>query len=339
MSSTFQVWQRKISLHGAAIQISCAVQRLIPQCERVLRPFVAPDLPATSAMSIGIIRPFDELDVLRHVSSRARRLPASDPWLELYQDGERFWMVDERWGIGEINLLKGQWRSWVLPGSTMDPFHLAEASLLWPLAQILRPRRVHLVPAASVVRGGWGILLLSPFSLEPELGRLIKCGYRVIGQRWTALREREGTVEMLHLPGLVEKGKSVTSRRRGTGSAVQWLDLNREYAGCSEKSALCHAVLMAEPGRRSAPKFVDLAIPEAQEQLKRLWPIVDIHPSAGAGKLANRLAQMCRCASVQLSHDAADLALMLESARTSEPQGSPRVTILTSDMQRTQRAA
>jgi hypothetical protein len=43
--------------------------------------------------------------------------------------------------------------------------------------------------------------------------------------------------------------------------------------------------------------------------------------------LASRLAQLCRCATVQLSHDPADLVVMLENARTAEPHAAPRVTI------------
>jgi hypothetical protein len=283
-------------------------------------------------MASGTIRPFEEGEVLRHLSSRARRLISGDPSLELYQDCERFWLVDERWGIAEINLMKAQWRSWVLAGRALDSLHLAEGSMLWPLAQILRGRRLHLVPAASIVRGGWGVLLLCPFSLEPEMSRLIKSGWKIIGQRWTALREREGTIEMLHMPGPIERAKSLALRRRGTGSAIKWLDLAQEFPACQEKSALCHAIAIADTGRRSTPRFTDLSIPQAQEALRHQWPMSDIHATPRCGMLANRLAQLCRCAQVQLSHDPADLVMMLESARTTEPHAAPRVTISLPDL-------
>ncbi len=325
------IWNAKISLHGAPIGVSCAVEQLIPQIDRILRPFISPHLPANSAMASGMIRPFDEAEVLRHLSTRARRLTMGDPSLELYQDCERFWLVDERWGIAEMNLMKAQWRSWVLPNCAIDSYHLAEGALLWPLAQILRPRKLHLVPAASIVRGGWGVLLLCPFSLEPELLRLVKAGWRIIGQRWTALRERDGTIEMLHMPGPIEKAKSLASRRRGTGSAIKWTDLTQEFLGCQEKSALCHAVVMAEPGRRTSPRFTDLAIPQAQEALRHQWPIADVQAASRCGMLANRLTQLCRCAQMQLSHDPAELVLMLEAARTTEPHGAPRITISAKD--------
>ena len=37
--------------------------------------------------------------------------------------------------------------------------------------------------------GGAGLLLISSFGLAPELEQLIRAGFQVIGQRWTALRE------------------------------------------------------------------------------------------------------------------------------------------------------
>ena len=229
------IWNAKISLHGAPIGVSCAVEQLIPQIERILRPFISPHLPANSLLANGTIRPFEEAEVLKHLSVRARRLISGDPSLELYQDCERFWLVDERWGIAEMNLMKAQWRSWVLPASQLDSLHLAEGAMLWPMAQILRPRKLHLVPAASIVRGGWGVLLLCPFSLEPEMTRLIRAGWRVIGQRWTALRERDGTIEILQMPGPIEKAKSLATRRRGTGSAIKWTDLSQEFRGADER--------------------------------------------------------------------------------------------------------
>src|SRR4051812_8669053 len=326
-------WNAKISLHGATIGVSCAVEQLIPQIDRILRPFISPQLPASALKASGSIRPIEEGEVVRHLSSRARRLISSDPSLELYQDCERFWLVDERWGIAEMNLIKAQWRSWVLPGCQLDSLHLAEGAMLWPLAQILRPRKLHLVPAASIVRGGWGVLLLCPFSLEPEMTRLIKSGWKIIGQRWTALRERDGTIEMLPMPGPIERAKSLASRRRGTGSAIKWCDLAQEFAAATERSALCHAVAIVENGRRTVPKFTDLSIPQAQESLRHQWPIADVHGAPRSGMIASRLAQLCRCAAGQLSHDPAELAMMLESARTSEPHAAPRVTISINDPQ------
>ena len=327
-------WNEKISLHGAAVQVSCGVERLAPQVEKLLRIFARPTMSADSSMASGIIRPFDEGDVLRHVSSKARRLATADSGLEIYQDGERFWMVDERWGMAEMNLLRAQWRSWVLENSAMDAVQLAEGALLWPMAQVLRARKIHLAPAVSVIRDGWGILLVAPFSLEPELARMIKHGWRIIGQRWTALIEREGTIEMLYMPGNVEKAKSLSLRRRGTGSAIKWIDLEREYRGCGEKGALCHAVIMIEPGRRSSSNFNDLSVVEAQEALRRGWPNADVHPTARAGMLANKLGQICRCARVELSHDAADLMFMLEEAQAGEARARSRVSIMVSEFQR-----
>ncbi|HEV8290297.1 MAG TPA: hypothetical protein VGP94_00170, partial [Tepidisphaeraceae bacterium] len=79
--------------------------------------------------------------------------------------------------------------------------------------------------------------------------------------------------------------------------------------------------------RRNVPKFNDLSISQAQEALRHQWPIADVHAAPRCGMLANRLAQLCRCAQVHLSHDPAELVMMLESARVSEPNAAPRVMI------------
>ena len=75
-----------------------------------------------------------------------------------YSLAEKHWIVDDRWGVCEIDLLKHRWRSWVLPNPSLDPVHLAEAAVLWPMAQLLRSRGVEIVPAISVERAGWGAL-------------------------------------------------------------------------------------------------------------------------------------------------------------------------------------
>jgi len=73
--------------------------------------------------------------------------------------------------------------------------------------------------------------------------------------------------------------------------------------------------------------------PLPQEALRHQWPIADVQAASRCGMLANRLAQLCRCAQMQLSHDPTELVLMLEAARTTEPHGAPRITISTKDSQ------
>ena len=73
------------------------------------------------------------------------------------------------------------------------------------MAQLLRARGLYMVPASSATLAGRTFLMLSPFPLEPELTALIRGGYRVIGQSWTAIREEDGRFKLLHLPGHVER--------------------------------------------------------------------------------------------------------------------------------------
>src|SRR6185312_12641009 len=100
-----------------------------------------------------------------------------------------YWTIDDRWGISEINMLRGQWQSWVVDQPRVDPMRLFEGSVLWPLAQLLKTRGLHLIPAVAAARGPLAVLMISPVSLGPELAALIAGGFKLIGQRWTFLRE------------------------------------------------------------------------------------------------------------------------------------------------------
>lgn len=220
-------------------------------------------------------------------------------------------MVDDRWGMAEINLLKGQWRSWVLPRPTLDPAACAEWAALWPLSQLLRPRGVTLLPAAAVARGGWAALVLCPFGLGPELAALVRAGYKVIGQRWTALREEDGRVALLHLPGHVE-------RCGGVGPSPR-IDLGGQYPGSAQRYAFCDAVLVAEPGRRPRPAVRVVGPDDDAALLRSAWPIPDLHPQRRPSPLPAKLAQGCRVAQVQLSRNPADLLPLLHALRDSRP--------------------
>src|SRR5262249_51568669 len=150
------------------------------QVKRLLDPFGVAGWPAGFAPTLGLIKPYAQSEVLRHISPTAQPLPGTCDLVEVYQDGDRFWLVDDRWGIAEINLIRSQFRSWVVSNPRVDPIRCAEMSIVWPLAQLLRARGLFLLPAVSVVRDGWAVLILCPFTLESELVALIRAGYKVI---------------------------------------------------------------------------------------------------------------------------------------------------------------
>jgi hypothetical protein len=280
----------RFAVHGPAVEVECFVPWLGPQVRRLLGPFAVADWPQGFVRVHGVVRPYEESDVMRHLSPAARPLPPTHDLLELYEDGERFWVVDERWGMGEINFLKGQWRSWLLPRPQSAPAECAEMAVLWPLAQLLRPRGLCLLPAASVERDGWAALLVCPFGVEPELAALQRDGYSVIGRRWTALREEDGRVALLHLPD-------------GAGG------------GRSRNHAFCDAVLVAEPGRRAHATLRELDASSAAAVLRRAWPIAELHPSRRHSALPAKLAHLCRCAGVQLSRDPGEFVRLLDALR------------------------
>jgi hypothetical protein len=298
---------RKYAIHGLAVEIESEMPPIDEGSDVWLWPFETDVLPDGVSCTEGTIRPYgDGEEVMRHVSAAASRLPTSGPLLELYQEGERFWVVDDRWGICEINVLKGAFRSWVLPQPTLDETRVAELAVVWPIAQLLRHKGLYLLPAVSAARGDFGVLILCPFNLEQELRALIRAGYQILGQRWTAVREEGGRIELLRMPGRVECEATPRLRDQSMPRA-RWVDL----AGMRH-CAFCDAVLVVEPGRRSGAHVSELSGPRAGEQLRRAWPITELHPHRRQGQLATKLAGV-RCWQAQLSRRAEDLVVLLDS--------------------------
>ena len=300
----------RVDLYGLAIELACDVADLEPEIGRVLGSFRIASFGPRVQPTTGLIRSYNESDVLRHLSPQARRVMLANESAELYEDGERFWVIDDRWGMVEINLLKSQWRAWLLPHPRVDAVRAAEAAVLWPLAQLLRAKGLYLLPAASVARNGFGLLMLSPLGLAPELATLVRAGYRVIGQRWTALREREGRIEMLHLPGVVERPVSPRMRLAGAGerTALQatWIDLSHEHYGCELASATCDGVFVIARGRRPTAHLRRLG-DDGLDALRAGWPIEELHPLRRHGQLPAKLAARCACYEAALSREPGDL--------------------------------
>lgn len=313
----------KFALHGPAIEISCEVPEMVGQVRRLLEPFAVSRWPDGFVPTVGIIRPYAQSEVLRHLSPGAKPLPGTGDLMEIYEDGDRFWLVDDRWGMAEVNLIRGQFRSWILNNPRVDPIRCAEMAIVWPLAQLLRARGLHLLPAVSVVRDGWAAMIFCPFTIEAELITLIRAGYKVIGQRWTAVREEDGRLALLHLPGAVER--SFVPRLRSTsadaeGASPSWIDLSDEYLGSWQNHAFCDAVLVADGGRRAGAFIRDVDPADALDILRRSWPILELHPQRKYGQLPLKLAQHARVCDLQLSRTPRDLLDLLATLRVT-PQG------------------
>src|SRR5688500_347613 len=302
-------------MHGPAIEIACDVPDMIPQVRRLLDCFAVNGWPEGFVPTVGIIRPYAQSEVLRHLSPSAKPMHVASDLIELYEDGDRFWLVDDRWGMAEVNMIRGPFRSWVVASPRVDPIRAAEMAIVWPLAQLLRARGLFLVPAVSVVRDGWAAMILCPFTLEAELVALVRAGYKVIGQRWTAVREEDGRLALLHMPGAVERSFVPRLRSTSAPETVDWIDLSAEYLGPWQNHAFCDAVLVADGGRRGNAYIRDVAPTSALDVLRRSWPIVEVHPQRRYGQLSLKLAQQARVCELQLSRSPRDLLDLLSTLR------------------------
>ena len=299
-----------LDLHGHGVELTVHVPAVARAAAAILGPLVDPFLPEAEVR--GSVLPFTDR-VVRQLSGDAVRIDEPDLLLELYREprGERLWVIDERWGICEINLLRRSWKSWVLPAPAIDAVRLFEAAVMWPMAQVLRASGLHVIPAAAVGKGGRGVLILSPFDVGPELEALASAGVGIIGQRWTALRSENGRISLLAMPGRIEHAPRPRLLSWGPMQPSAWMDLGT-VRSCHQ--AGCELVLLVEPMRRTVASVTPLSQTEARNQLKLLWPIPQL--SAGSSTTVPNLfpatlARSCAVRRLRLSRDGADLARML----------------------------
>jgi len=314
----------RFAVHGHAVNLRCDVGPLDVQIDQLLGVFAENDLPEGFNPITGWVQRFDSTSVQRLISPSAEPFGGGKDLVELYRDGERFWLLDERWGIAELNLIKGQFRSWVFPRPTTDALRVAEMAIMWPLAQLLRFKGLHLLPAVSVARDGWGALIISPFNIEPELTAMLRSGYRIVGQRWTALREEDGKMAMLHMPGCVERGVAPTLRLAGVNPMNTRVDLTSEFLGSQQNHAFCNAVFVTDPGRRPSADVRMLGHSAAVNVLRKVWPLVDLRPERRGWSVAARMTNYCRCGELQLSREPYDLLKQLDDFRMFSSMSTPR---------------
>jgi hypothetical protein len=177
--------------------------------------------------------------------------------------------------------------------------------------------------------------MLCPFDAGPELSILIRAGFRIIGQRWTALRDpRYGAtpapirlggeeVELLRMPGWVDRPKHAL--RAVPPPPQRVMDLSLEHCGASTPRAACEAVLIVEAARRARASIRRISDgEEAMQLLRAAWPATEVQTERRSNPLAVRLGQRCAIYSIALSRDAHDIAHLL-SAMIESPR--PRVTV------------
>ncbi|HEY7089274.1 MAG TPA: hypothetical protein VH518_14350 [Tepidisphaeraceae bacterium] len=305
----------RYSVHNLGVELSCQIPALLHALGSALGDFSVGSLVGKTSPIHGALNPFDHDLVRMHLSPTATRVNTGEGNLmELYEEDERFWLIDDHWGLCEINVLRGQFRSWILPEPACDAQTIVEQAVMWPIAQLLRPRGLCLIPAASVVRDGWGVLMLSSFNIEPELTTLVRAGFRVIGQNWTALREQGGHIDMLAMPG-------------GVIRANDRIDLTREMLGSAIDQAYCSVAMIMSPGRRPLPHLRAIAPTNSIGALRRGWPIVELHPLRRPGQMPARLANRARIFDVQLSRNPKDILSLLEAARYHRPQSPARPVV------------
>lgn len=302
---------RRLLLFGHAVELHCHVPALEPTVGRLLGSFAGGDDSSdrTASSLRGSIQPYAGEVIARRLPANAASRHEPGELTEMYVQDERSWVIDERWGMSEINLMKREWTSWVLPAPKLDPVRISEAAILRPMALLLQNKGLHLIPAAAVSREHMTALILSPLGLERELRALLDARYRVIGQRWTAAREEGDRVQLLAMPGMVPQ------RPSRSGGVVEWVDLTATNPLSVQPSAPCSHVLVIDAARRPRLAVRSWAREDAAMVLRFAWPLPELHPQRRTSQLVPRLAQRCECLGLQLSHDPADLVSTLESLR------------------------
>ena len=167
---------------------------------------------------------------------------------------------------------------------------------------------------------------LTQADLTWEPTTLIRGGYRVIGQSWTAIREESGRFNLLHLPGHVER-TIPPGMRLMSEPIANWVDLTAHYLNAEQQQAWCDAILVVEPGRRPQTNLRPLDRARAVQVLRSAWPIFELHPNRRHGQLPARLAQKVPTYQLHLSREPRDLLKMLATLPITSANVPARVAV------------
>ncbi len=305
-------YARGWSILGVPLQVHSAVPSLDQSLLRWLSGFGPPAKTPVATNAIQVyIYPFVPQQVLRALSPQARPIASDAADGDIYQDGERFWRVDERWGLGEIHLLKRTAQSWILPHTKIDAMQCASRAILHPLFHLLRGRGLHCLPAATLSRGGWTVLLIGKLDMEPEIRAALRAGYRLLGASWSTLSLQADGRPLVHLT------HSPMVNARG-----QWIDWGQEFGTpAGDLAACCDAVALIAPSRRSRPRWWALPAGQRTATLRRDWPIRELHPHKRSGQIAANLAAHCLIAQAELSSDPHAFLSLMDQWRSTSPAG------------------
>jgi hypothetical protein len=304
----------RFSVYGAAVAISNGCGQLNDALRLFLRSFEVTRNSREGLETIGEIRPFELGEVTRSLLSAGETQRRCDALVSIYSRGERHWVLDDRWGVCEIDLLRHRWRSWVLPHASLDAVQLVESAVMQPLAQLLRPRGVELVPAVSLERGGWAALVIAPYPITAEVSGAIRAGYRVVGQRWTALLRKSDRIVLRHVPGVMEVPRGAGGK--WIGKSIEWTDVTTGNPWATAETAWCDAVVTIGAGRRSRSCGRIVPAHEARGLLRRARSISALPVDWGCLQhCAAALAERCMCMQVELSRHEEEFLQLLEILR------------------------
>jgi hypothetical protein len=296
--SLLDVTNHRLLVHGQAVAVRCAVPQVSARIEHEFGSILVRTFPTGARPICGFIGPYDGSEVRHRLATEATFLGRAVDGVELYRSDDRYWRIDDRRGLVELCTHRNVWRSWLLADGAADSSGAIETGLLWPAAQLLRPRDLFLMPALSVARDGWGLLILCPYQLDRETRALTDAGFELIGQGWVGLREAAGQLSMLPIRD---------RPRRGVGglriAASAMVGPHPGPMQPRRASGKCDAVLIIEAERRPVPRLRTVNSDQAASALRRAWPMTELHPHRRTGRLPSLLARHCGVYQGQLTPD------------------------------------
>ena len=121
--------------------------------------------------------------------------------------------------------------------------------------------------------------------------------------------------------------------RLGIAEEVECVDLTGSdclsdgHTADWQAAAPCDAVVIVHSGRLTEASCSDLRPSDATAEIRRAWPIPDLHPTRVASPLPLRLAATSQCARVQLGRNPAGLVRLLDDLRGAARPAPPKLTL------------